>query len=100
MALLKFTPMTYIEYFALNTPMLLAAFTLMTSAFNQDLKGIIFIMGGVILMTIGKFISSSLGRKVPKEINLMACNLFNSGGTNKITCNYIFNYVKYQLKTQ
>jgi hypothetical protein len=84
MALLKFTPMAYIEYFALNAPMLLAAFTLMTSAFNQNLKGLIFIMGGVILMTIGKFISSSLGRKVPNEINQMACNLFNSSNWGKI----------------
>ena len=102
MALLKFTPMAYIKYFALNAPLLLAAFTLMASAFNQDIKGIIFIMGGVMLMAMGQFISSSLGRLVPKTINLDACNMFNSGAwgstysapaPNALFLAYAFTYI-------
>ena len=80
MALLKFNPMAYIKYFALNAPMLLAAFTVMASAFNQNIKGIIFMTGAVIIMFIGQFISSSLGRNPPKNIELAACNMFSSSG--------------------
>jgi len=80
MALLKFNPMAYIKYFALNAPMILAAFTVLASAFNKDLKGVIFMAGAVIIMFIGQFISSSLGRKPPKEIDLAACNMFSSSG--------------------
>ena len=32
MALLKFSPMAYIKYFALNAPMILAAFVVFASA--------------------------------------------------------------------
>jgi hypothetical protein len=82
MALIKFSPMAYIKYFALNAPMILAAFTILASAFNKDIKGLIFMTGAVIIMFIGQFISSSLGRKVPRGngIDLEACNLFSSGG--------------------
>ena len=80
MALLKFSPMAYIKYFALNAPMILAAFVIFASAFNQDIKGLIFMAGAVIIMFIGQFISSSLGRKPPKNIDLAACNMFSSSG--------------------
>ena len=78
MALIKFNPMAYIKYFSLNAPMIIAAFIVMSSAFNQDIKGIIFMAGASIIMFIGQFISSSLGRKVPKNADLGACNLFSS----------------------
>jgi len=104
MALLKFTPMAYIEYFSLNAPLLLASFTLMASAFNQDLKGVLFIIGGLILMALGQFISSSLGRKVSVAglKNLDACNIFNSGAwgstysapaPNALFLAYAFTYI-------
>ena len=80
MALIKFNPMAYIKYFSLNAPMIIAAFIVMSSAFNQDIKGIIFMAGASVIMFIGQFISSSLGRKVPKNADLGACNLFSSSG--------------------
>ncbi len=80
MALLKFNPMAYIKYFALNAPMIIAAFVVLASAFNKDVKGLIFMMGGLIIMFIGKFMSSSLGRTPPKNIDLAACNMFSSSG--------------------
>ena len=80
MALLKFNPMAYIKYFSLIAPMIIAAFIVMASAFNQDIKGIIFMVGASMLMFMGQFISSSLGRKVPKNADLGACNLFSSSG--------------------
>ena len=54
MALLKFSPMAYIKYFALNAPMILAAFVIFASAFNKDIKGLIFMAGAVIIMFIGQ----------------------------------------------
>jgi len=72
--------MAYVKYFALNAPMLLAAFTIMASAFNKDIKGLVFMMGALIIMFIGQFISSSLGRRPPKDIDLVACNMFSSSG--------------------
>jgi len=80
MALLKFSPMAYIKYYALNAPMILAAFVIFASAFNKDIKGLIFMAGAVIIMFIGQFISSSLGRTPPKNIDLAACNMFSSSG--------------------
>lgn len=80
MALLKFSPMAYIKYFALNAPMILAAFVIFASAFNQDIKGLVFMAGAVIIMFIGQFISSALGRKPPENIDLAACNMFSSSG--------------------
>uniref|UniRef100_A0A6C0C551 Phosphatidic acid phosphatase type 2/haloperoxidase domain-containing protein n=1 Tax=viral metagenome TaxID=1070528 RepID=A0A6C0C551_9ZZZZ len=80
MAILKFNPMAYIKYFVLNAPMILAAFTVLASAFNKDIKGLVFMVGGLIIMFVGQFISSSLGRKPPKNINLEACNMFSSSG--------------------
>ena len=80
MALLKFSPMAYIKYFALNAPMILAAFVIFASAFNKDIKGLVFMAGAVIIMFMGQFMSSSLGRKTPKNIDLEACNMFSSSG--------------------
>ena len=80
MALLKFNPMAYIKYFSLNAPMIIAAFMVMASAFNKDIKGLIFMGGAMIIMFMGQFLSSSLGRKVPKNADLAACNLFSSSG--------------------
>jgi len=80
MALLKFSPMAYIKYFALNAPMILAAFVIFASAFNKDIKGLIFMAGAVIIMFIGQFISSALGRKPTENIDLAACNMFSSSG--------------------
>jgi hypothetical protein len=80
MALLKFNPMAYIKYFSLNAPMIIAAFIVMGSAFNQDIKGLIFMAGASIIMFLGQFLSSSLGRRVPKDADLAACNLFSSSG--------------------
>ena len=72
--------MAYIKYFALNAPMILAAFVIFASAFNKDIKGPVFMVGAVIIMFIGQFISSTLGRKPPKNIDLEACNMFSSSG--------------------
>jgi len=80
MALLKFSPMAYIKYFALNAPMILAAFVIFASAFNKDIKGLVFMAGAVIIMFMGQFMSSTLGRKPPKNIDLEACNMFSSSG--------------------
>jgi len=102
MAILKFNPMAYIKYFALNAPMLIAAFALMGSAFNQDLRGLIFTAGQVIIMAVGRFISSALGRKVPPNADLEACNMFNSSGwgfefsapaPNALFLAYAFTYI-------
>ena len=72
MALLKFSPMAYIKYYALNAPMILAAFVIFASAFNKDIKGLVFMAGAVIIMFMGQFMSSTLGRKPPKNIDLEA----------------------------
>ena len=84
MALLKFNPMAYIKYFSLNAPMIIAAFIVMASAFNQDIKGIIFMVGASMLMFMGQFISSSLGRKVPKnaDLGLVICFHLQDGVMN------------------
>ena len=78
MALLKFSPMAYIKYFALNAPMILAAVVIFASAFNKDIKGLIFMAGAVIIMFLGQFMSSTLGITPPKNIDLEACNMFSS----------------------
>jgi hypothetical protein len=84
MAFLNFNPMAYIKYFSLNfslnAPMIIAAFAVMASAFNQDIKGLFFLGGAAIIMFMGKFISSSLNRRPPKDTDLAACNLFSSSG--------------------
>ena len=84
MALLQFSPMAYIKYFALNAPMILAAFVIFASAFNKDIKGLVFMAGAVIIMFIGQFISSSLGRRPPKTTSLKSlatCNMFSLGNS-------------------
>jgi len=39
MAILNFNPMAYLKYFTLNSPMIIGAFIVLSSAFNQDIKG-------------------------------------------------------------
>jgi len=80
MALLKFSPMAYIKYYALNAPMILAAFVIFASAFNKDIKGLVFMVGAVIVMFWGQFMSSTFGRKTPKNMDEAACNMFSSSG--------------------
>ena len=80
MAILNFNPMAYLKYYALNSPMIIGAFIILSSAFNQDIKGVLFMTGVAIMMFIGQFFSSSLGRKVPKNADLAACNMFSSSG--------------------
>lgn len=80
MAILNFNPMAYLKYFTLNSPMIIGAFIVLSSAFNQDIKGVLFMTGAAIMMFIGQFFSSSLGRKVPKNADLAACNMFTSSG--------------------
>jgi len=80
MAILNFNPMAYLKYFTLNSPMIIGAFIVLSSAFNQDIKGILFMAGAAIIMFLGKFFSSSLGRKVPKNADLAACNMFSDSG--------------------
>ena len=80
MAILNFNPMAYLKYFTLNSPMIIGAFIVLSSAFNQDIKGVLFMTGAAIMMFIGQFFSSSLGRKVPKTADLAACNMFTSSG--------------------
>jgi hypothetical protein len=80
MAILNFNPMAYLKYFTLNSPMIIGAFIILSSAFNQDIKGVLFMTGAAIMMFIGQFFSSSLGRKVPKNADLAACNMFTSSG--------------------
>ena len=75
MAILNFNPMAYLKYYALNSPMIIGAFIILSSAFNQDIKGVLFMTGAAIMMFIGQFFSSSLGRKVPKNADLAACNM-------------------------
>lgn len=83
MALLKFSPMAYIKYYALNAPMILAAFVIFASAFNKDIKGLIFMAGAVIIMFIGQFMSSTLGITRPDKFDLEACNIFSSSNRVK-----------------
>ena len=80
MAILNFNPMAYLKYFTLNSPMIIGAFIVLSSAFNQDIKGILFMTGAAIMMFIGQFFSSTLGRKVPENADLAACNIFTSSG--------------------
>jgi hypothetical protein len=80
MAILNFNPMAYLKYFTLNSPMIIGAFIILSSAFNQDIKGVLFMTGATIMMFIGQFFSSSLDRKVPKNADLAACTMFSSSG--------------------
>lgn len=77
MALLKRSLIEYVKYFSLNMPMLMSGCALLSSIFNKDIKGYIFVTGGLFLMGIGALISSSIGNLVPKEgFNAEACNMF------------------------
>lgn len=80
MALLNFNPMAYTKYFALHAPMILAAFMILASAFNKDIKGLVFMIGAVFIMFIGQLFSSSLGREAPENAVKLACNMFSSSG--------------------
>ena len=102
MAIIKFRPMEYIRYFMLNSPMLIACFSILASVFNQDLKGVLFITGGVIIMWFGSFITTTLGQLVPQDSDRLACNLFTSGnwgtkysspGPNALFLSYAFAYL-------
>ena len=63
--------------------MILAAFVIFASAFNKDIKGVVFMVGAVIIMSIGQFISSSLGRRPPTTSfkSLDTCNMFSLGNS-------------------
>jgi hypothetical protein len=94
MALLKRSLVEYFKYFSLNMPMFISACAIMSSVFNRDLKGYIFVGGALILMGIGALLSSSIGGQtfmVPKSIkypelvrpyikgfNAEACNIFST----------------------
>ena len=94
MALLKRSLVEYFKYFSLNMPMFISACAIMSSVFNRDLKGYIFVGGALILMGIGALLSSSIGNQsfmVPKssthsgpsrpyikDFNVEVCNIFST----------------------
>jgi len=63
--------------------MIVAAFIVLGSAYNQDLKGLVLIFGAALTMMIGNFLSGihAFRRAVPKEGQLLdACSMFYSEG--------------------
>lgn len=58
------------------SPLLIAFFLIMSSLFNQDIKGIIYLMGVLIAIIINVFIMNLI--KQPKDENqALSCNIFN-----------------------
>lgn len=80
MALLKFGPVAYIKYFILNSPMILAAFVILASAFNNDVKGLVFMVGALITMFSGSLMAAGIDKPPPDGIDYVACNMFSDSG--------------------
>ncbi len=75
---LKFGVMPYFRFFTLMSPMLIASYALLQSAFNSDIKGVVFAMGAALLMFFGKMAAPIFPNRVPQDFD-DACNIFETG---------------------
>ena len=74
---LKLGILPYLRFFTIMSPMLIASYAIMQSAFNGTVKGVIFVAGAAIIMFLGKLISSSFPNRVPRNFSA-ACNIFET----------------------
>jgi len=75
---LKFGVLPFIRFFTIMSPLLISSFALLQSAFNQDIKGVIFLLGAAIIMFLGKWTASLFPNRVPAGFD-DACNIFETG---------------------
>jgi hypothetical protein len=74
---LKLAIIPFIKFFTLMSPLLISSFTLLQSAFNSNIKGVIFLLGAAIIMFLGNLISSTLPSRVPSGYDA-ACNIIDT----------------------
>ena len=74
---LKLGIIPFTKFFTLMSPLLISSFTLLQSAFNSNIKGVIFLLGAAIIMFLGNLISSTLPSRVPNGYDA-ACNIIDT----------------------
>ena len=87
--------LAYIRFFTFLAPVIIPSFAILGSLYNQDIKGFLYVLGVVIAMGSGKWMSTLIPSYVPhapggvvngkyiagkfKPYNDQACNLFGDG---------------------
>ena len=68
---------TYLHFGILLSPIILPAFAILASVYEQDLKGFIYILGVLMAMTVGRWFSTVLKAKLGDGLMVpaAACNL-------------------------
>ena len=79
MALINFNLMEYIKFISVLSPIFISFSAVLSSFFNQNLKGIVFVLGALMTTFLGKLISGSLNRKPPQGMDEW-CNFFATSG--------------------
>ena len=79
MALINFNLMEYIKFISVLSPIFISFSAVLSSFFNQNLKGIVFVLGALMTTFLGKLISGSLNRKPPQGMDQW-CNFFATSG--------------------
>lgn len=70
-----------LKLISLLSPILVVFFIVMSSLFNENIKGIVYLSGLCITMLINHFLMFQVGSKIQDENPEKICNLFNIGIT-------------------
>jgi hypothetical protein len=65
------------ELFSLMAPLLLGFFLIMSSLFNQNLKGLVYLAGVLIAVVINIFLMNQIGSKSDPTNSAFSCNFID-----------------------
>ena len=89
-----------LELFSLMSPLLLGFFLVMSSLFNQNLKGLVYLAGVLIAVVINIFLMNQIGSKKDETasfscdfINIPFMNHFNSPAPTSLFIAFTFAYL-------